>query len=418
VLACLLAAGCSPSGDATHATTRLWLDDDPSSDTFGAVILGPLDGLEGLEPGQRSSLDRQLAAAAAQGSSPLVVWTGTVELDRGVEGCVHPTGQATVLGTMRAQGDDLRFEPRLGFVPGLEYTACADLDALAELLPASVVAAGSRTPSLLRLAFSPAADATPAPGAPRVVAVWPAAETVPENLLRLYVELDQPMTEHDVAGRVHLLDAAGEVIPDAFVDIPHGLWDARSTRLTLFVHPGRIKRGVGPHEVLGPVLEAGSTVTLRVDGELTSRRGVPLGEAFEQTYRVGPADGASPDPDRWRVAAPVDALAPVTLRFDEPLDRYLLQRFVAIYAEGHGEPLAGEPVAGDDGLTWWFTPAGGWANGQYRVEVQRAIEDLAGNTVDRLFDVETAATGRAAPANEVVEARRGGVVELPFAVGG
>ncbi|HUP21941.1 MAG TPA: hypothetical protein VNB06_03265 [Thermoanaerobaculia bacterium] len=411
LLAGILVAGCAPPGETTAADLpRLWLDADPSSDTFGAVAVGPVAGLGTLAPDDRAAFEAGLAEASFERFAPLVVWTGTVVVDA-TGACVHPQGQATVLGSLRASGDRVLFAPRLGWVPGVAYTACADLDALAR--PITEQARVARQPSILTLAFTPADMAAEAP---RVVSVWPATATVPENLLRVYLGFSEPMVERDVAGRVHLLDATGEVVPDAFVDIPNGLWDARSTRLTLFLHPGRIKRGVGPHRELGPALVAGSVVTLRVDGELASQRGVSLGRAFERRYRVGPADRAAPDPERWRLVVPNATDAPLTVVFDEPVDRYQLLRFVAVHTGAECEPLRGAAVASEDGLTWTFTPAGGWPSGSFRVVVQRAIEDLAGNTVDRLFDVETQVDDGAAPTSEVVAPGSGGEVELPFAV--
>jgi hypothetical protein len=37
------------------------------------------------------------------------------------------------------------------------------------------------------------------------------------------------------------------------------------TRLTLFIDPGRIKRGVAPLEEIGPALHAGKRYTLEID---------------------------------------------------------------------------------------------------------------------------------------------------------
>jgi hypothetical protein len=400
-------AACAPGGGAGAPAPELRLDEDPESPTHGSVVLGPLAGLEEQRPEARATLEERLETASLEEGAPFVVWTGTVA--PAADGCVHPQGQATVLGALRVRGDRLSFAPRLGFVPGLAYTACADLVALARLLPQA--ASVPRAASILRLPFTPSG---PAAEAPRVTAVWPAGEEIPENLLRIYLEFSEPMMERGVAGRVHLLDAAGEPVPEAFVEIPDGLWDARSTRLTLFLHPGRIKRGVGPHRALGPPLVAGSTVELRVDGELASRRGLALGSPFQRTYRVGAADRASPDPGRWRVEPPGAAGAPVTVRFDEPLDRALLLRFVAVLPAGDGRPVSGEGNASEDGRAWSFTPDGGWQAGRYRVAVRRAIEDLAGNTVDRLFDVETPADPAGAASTEVAFPGAGGDVELPF----
>jgi hypothetical protein len=168
---------------------------------------------------------------------------------------------------------------------------------------------------------------------------------------------------------------------------PNGLWDPSAKRLTLFLHPGRIKRGVGPGRELGPVLQAGQTVRLRIEGTLESRRGVPLDESYERTLRVAEPDRESPNPDSWRVLAPRSRSGPVTLEFGERLDRALLLRFASV--ERAGERVPGTAAVGADGASWAFTPEAAWRPGRYRVSAAPQVEDLAGNTPGRLFDVET-----------------------------
>jgi len=40
---------------------------------------------------------------------------------------------------------------------------------------------------------------------------------------------------------------------------------------------------------------------------------------------------------------------------------------------------------------WEFVPEQPWQSGDYRIEVDTALEDLAGNKLNRVFDVDTAA---------------------------
>jgi hypothetical protein len=47
-------------------------------------------------------------------------------------------------------------------------------------------------------------------------------------------------------------------------------------RLTLFIDPGRIKRGVLPLEEVGPALEEGKRYTLMIDRDLKDGTGNPL----------------------------------------------------------------------------------------------------------------------------------------------
>lgn len=399
----VLIVGCSPPSRAVDsAALELRFDDDPASDSFGTLLLAPVDGIDRIN---------DWAAGEAGHRQAIVVWTGRVE--PAGDGCSHPGGQPTLLGRSRLYPAGLRFEPRLPFVRGMTYTACVDLDRLERVVPSTIL--GDRARPTLQLTFELPEVAFQE--APQVAAIWPVGDSVPENLLRFYIHFNQPMRTRSVAGEVTLLDADGEIIQEAFVEIPNGLWDARSTRLTLFLHPGRIKRGVGPRESLGPALRAGETVRLRIDGGLESPAGVPMASPVERVFRIAAADRASPDPGRWLITAPRSPVDPVTVRFDEPLDRAQLAFFASVRGPG-GELLRGGSSATEDGLTWSFTPARGWQAGGYLLLARRTIEDLAGNTPDRLFDVETPGSERSAMPTTVSSPSPGAheTIELPFDV--
>lgn len=260
----------------------------------------------------------------------------------------------------------LHFRPAFAFVPGLAYVARFEFDGL-----------------VLERRFSLPA-AAPA-DAPRVLGVFPSRRRLPENTLRLYVHFDQPMQARDVARHVSLRTDAGEVVQLAFVEIPDGLWDPGGTRLTLLLHPGRIKRGVGPGEQLGPPLRAGGAYRLRLDSQLRSAAGAPLGTAFEHVFEVAAADREAPDARGLRVTPPGDAGGALTLHAPEPLDHALLRRWVWVEDEA-GRVLEGDLSVEAEETRWVFRPARPWSPGRYEVRVHRALEDNAGNRFDRLFD--------------------------------
>jgi len=62
-----------------------------------------------------------------------------------------------------------------------------------------------------------------------------------------------------------LRDSAGKTVELPFLEIDEELWNPQMTRLTLFIDPGRIKRGVQPLEEIGPVLENGKHYALIID---------------------------------------------------------------------------------------------------------------------------------------------------------
>jgi len=279
-----------------------------------------------------------------------------------------------VLGELRFGADAVYFEPRFPFVAGLSYTARFQLPGLPRLLRTFEVEA-------------------PSGERPRVTAVFPTADTLPENALRLYVHFSQPM-ETRAARHVRLLDEQGSEIKDAFVAIFDGLWDPQQTRLTLLFHPGRIKRGVGPGETLGPPLREGGAYRLVVDG-IQSARGMPLAAPFERRFRAAPADRSSPRFEDLRVSPPDRPDAPLVVVFPEPLDEALLQRLVWVEDLAGGRVEGGVEIGANE-TSWRFQPAQPWRAGEYAVRVHPALEDRAGNRFDRAFDRAAAARDQGA----------------------
>jgi len=163
--------------------------------------------------------------------------------------------------------------------------------------------------------------------------------------------------------------------------------DPSRRRLTLIFHPGRIKRGVGPNREMGPPLRAGETFRLVVDRQLRDFGGEPLQASFEKELRVVAADRSSPDPHSWRVTLPEDAAGSLVLELGEPLDQALLERMISI-EDASGRRVLGELVIGDAGTRVSFRPDAAWRPGRYPIVVSPALEDLAGNRIDRLFDEE------------------------------
>jgi len=127
---------------------------------------------------------------------------------------------------------------------------------------------------------------------------------------------------------VRLEHADGSVVPLAFVEVQHGLWDPQRKRLTLVFHSGRIKRGVAPGERLGPPLRAGETYRLVVNAAMRDPSGLSLGRDFEWRVHASAADRESPRADGLRVRPPGPEAAPLVVKLPEPLDEALLHRLI------------------------------------------------------------------------------------------
>lgn len=219
---------------------------------------------------------------------------------------------------------------------------------------------------------------------PVVTAVHPAAREVPENLLRLYVDFSEPMLEGNAFECVRLLEEDGEPIEDAFREIE--LWSRDHTRLMVYIHPGRTKRGLQYSEERGLVLEEGKTYTLEILPGMVSRRSREITETVRRVFRAGPPDREMPDVEKWVISAAPDRIG---IECGEWLDRVGLEEFVRI------ENTAGKAVPGRwelSGTRLVFHPTSSLADGGYRLTVNSLLEDLAGNNFRRPFETKEGET--------------------------
>jgi hypothetical protein len=266
-------------------------------------------------------------------------------------------------GRLVRNGDDTCFLPRYPFVAGTAYAVTVD-----EFTAAVLVRHRS--------------ERTATTG---VLGIWPTAREVPRNLLRVYVWFSAPMSEGYAAGHVRLLDDAG-AMAGALLPLEHELWDADRLRLTVLLDPARIKRGLVPHEQAGYPLRSGTTFRLQVDDGFRDAQGVPLAAVAERNYRVGADERRRVDPDAWTVTPPAQhSDEPVTVRFDRSLDHGLLARCLHV-AGPDGRQIRGRAEAGPEERGWRLIPAAPWAEGTHHLVVDPILEDVAGNSVSRVFD--------------------------------
>jgi len=319
-----------------------------------------------LSPAERSLLEARDPASFA---GVLAVFTGAE---------VPGRGTPAIAGSYALDAEGLHFRPLFPFVSGLRYSARLDL--------------GPGAPLVRNFDVAP-----PTGEGPRVTAVFPSGDTLPENTLRVYVHFSRPMQPRDAERHVRLEQADGSVVPLAFVEVLHGLWDPRRTRLTLLFHPGRIKRGVAPGERLGPPLRTGDTYQLVVDAAMRDASGLSLGSEFVWRIHATAPDRESPRAEGLRLTAPGDGGAPLVVELPEPLDEALLHRLVWV-EDALGRAVAGTAAVSDGETRWSFRPERDWSPGRYGLRVHPALEDRAGNRFDRVFDREsgTGMTGDAA----------------------
>ena len=282
-------------------------------------------------------------------------------------------------GRYTVVGEVVRFTPRHPLEPGLSYRAILDLDRLGS---------GQRATPARRIVADYQTSKAPEGSRARVVAIHPTSKVLPENLLRLYIQFSAPMSRGEAYRRVHLRDAQGVEVDAPFLELDEELWSADQTRFTLLLDPGRIKRGLKPREELGPALIVGNTYSIVVDATWQDAHGATLEKGAIQSFRVGPADQTSPDPTAWRVDAPrAGGREPLVIHFPDPMDHALLERMLTVH-DAAGRPVVGTVAVDPGEQVWRWHPREAWVTGDYRIVIDVELEDVAGNSVARPFEVD------------------------------
>ena len=221
-----------------------------------------------------------------------------------------------------------------------------------------------------------------------VVRLLPTTDTVPENVLRMYIEFSQPMSRQPGTDFVHLLDDRGAEVKQAFLPLDADFWNPAHTRYTLFFDPGRVKRGILPNEQLGRALHAGRTYSIVVDSAWRDANGHPLARSFRRNFYVGPPVISPIATARWSITPPAPHTRdPLVVRFPGPLDHGILRRALGVETKD-GTPIVGD-IAIEQGETeWLFTPRDPWSAGEYRIVALSILEDVAGNQIGKPFEVD------------------------------
>jgi hypothetical protein len=338
-----------------------------------------------------------LLLSACGAREPLLTYEDGVVRAEGWSGPPPPAGWGSVfviragddasapalVGEYKKSGGVIIFTPRFAPSPGVELHA--------SFKPANA-------PEIFAT-FSEPAKALAA--TTKVARVFPSSETWPANTLKMYVEFSAPMASGDAYTHIRVRDDQDRVVGGPFVEIEPELWDPTGTRLTLLFDPGRIKRGLVDNEESGPPLMPGRTVTIEVDPAMRDASGAPLSQKFSRTIRVVEPLRETVDVKRWRVEPPASAAGDLVVAFDRPLDHALAQRAISVTRDG--SQVAGKISLEENETRLRFTPDSPWTPGRHAIRVDGVIEDLAGNRLGKLFDVDTSDPGQARSATSFAE---------------
>jgi hypothetical protein len=142
-----------------------------------------------------------------------------------------------------------------------------------------------------------------------------------------------------------------------------------------------------PNREVGIALHAGRSYTLVIDAGWLDAEGRPLKEAYSKRVSVVAGDTTPPDPGNWKIAWPGGGAEPVTVDFPEALDHALMSRVVTVNTMA-GKPVVGRVEISRGETRWQFIPAAPWPPGVYQIRALTILEDLAGNSINRAFEVD------------------------------
>ena len=271
---------------------------------------------------------------------------------------------ATILGDWKISDDSIVFKPLIPLTRGLKYVISYRNKYIGEII-------------------IPLPDPS---SAPVITGIYPSVDTVPENLLKIYVEFSKPMAEGNSMDNFKLIRNGKDTLHQVFLDLQTELWNNDQTRLTIWLDPGRIKRDLQPNVSLGAPLSKGNKYELVVGQTLSDAEGIALGKVYRKDFIVATRDSAIPKPESWIIHTPMQGTTDaLRVELNEPLDYVLLNNAIRI-VDSKENLLEGKIQTTDKETVLVFHSASKWKAGNYFLEIESRLEDLAGNNLNHPFD--------------------------------
>jgi hypothetical protein len=273
----------------------------------------------------------------------------------------------SILGKYERKDNELTFTPRFPLSAGATYRATLKVDGKAASLDYEMPKPVAKAP-------------------PKVVKIYPSADVLPANHLRFYIYFDRPMRGGSGLFKyLAIIDDKGKEVEEAW--LIDEIWDAENNCLILYIHPGRIKWGVELRKLLGPVLFEKRSYSLVVRGEWTDLEGNKLGKDTVKKFKTTSEDRVRVELADWKLTEPkAGTRDPLTLKLPKSIDYRSLQTGLTV-VDAKGQTIKGTIAIGKDEKSWRFSPAEPWQAAAHRLNVSPDLEDTAGNTPSRAFDV-------------------------------
>ncbi|WP_425639002.1 Ig-like domain-containing protein [Algoriphagus yeomjeoni] len=280
---------------------------------------------------------------------------------------VQEGNRVPILGELKEEGGMIIFSPLIPFTRGQSYAIFNGDKKLGDVL----------IPNL----DSNESDLS-------LIEIYPTQDSVPENLLKLFLKFSKPMREGQSVNYLTLIKGDTDTLSGVFLDLQPELWNDDQTMLTVWLDPGRIKRDLIPNQKMGAPLSKSEKYRLIISSDWKGLNGGVLDRDYSKDFVVVARDSISPAPLEWQLEIPRSGpKSPLKVKFEESLDFSLLNEVFKIISHENQE-TAGEWTIGIEEKSIEFTPDSNWNKGKYQVRISSRLEDLAGNNLNRLFETD------------------------------
>ncbi|MFD2562391.1 Ig-like domain-containing protein [Aquimarina rubra] len=218
--------------------------------------------------------------------------------------------------------------------------------------------------------------------------IYPSASALPSNLLKWYIKFSKPINTVQAYNHIKLVSANGDTLSRAILPLENVLISEDGTLLTVWMEPGRQKRGLIPNEQLGVIFSEQESYHLIISKEIKDDNGVSMNEEYTHPFMITTADRVKPNIHDWKLNIPKgNSVSNLLIQCAEPLDYGSCIDNITVLDSNQIE-VKGNWKLIDKETVLSFTPFKPWKNDNYQILFKPSIEDLAGNNLNRLFDSE------------------------------
>lgn len=218
--------------------------------------------------------------------------------------------------------------------------------------------------------------------------IFPSAKKIPANVLKWYILFSKPISQTNPYDHIHFLNSSGDTISKAILHLENALISEDQKLLTVWIDPGRQKRGLIPNQQLGAVFEEGKEYSLIITQNIKDQEGIPLEQNKIHTFSIVGTDRKQPNIDSWKINVPnAGTTTELTLDLKESMDYgSSIHRIMVLNPDK--KKVIGDLTLINNESIWVLKPDTPWTIGEYEIVIDSSIEDVAGNNLNRLFDSE------------------------------